>query len=80
MPYYGFNFPWMLVGGGARPKPTDERALDFLAANGFDFVRIPTNYRVWTTGFEYLRPEESVFDAIDGYLGACRSKPNAERR
>jgi endoglucanase len=74
VPYYGFNFQWMLVGDGARPKPTDEKALDFLAANGFDFARIPTNYRAWTTGFDYFAPDESVFEAIDGYLAACRSR------
>jgi hypothetical protein len=43
LPHYGFNFQWMLVGEGARPQPPDEKALDFLAAHAFNFVRIPTN-------------------------------------
>src|ERR1035437_4247226 len=37
-----------------RPWPPDERALDFMNAYGFDFVRIPTDYRVWTDGFDYF--------------------------
>ncbi len=71
---YGFNFQWMLVGAGERPKPPDERALDFLAREGFDFVRLPTDYRVWTTGFDYLHPDETVFESIDAYLAACRAR------
>ena len=74
MPHYGFNFQWMLVDEGTRPRPADEKALDFLAAYGFNFVRIPTNYRVWTADFDYFHPDESVFDAIDTYLEACRSR------
>jgi endoglucanase len=71
---YGFNFQWMLVGEGGIPRPPDERALDFMAARGFDFVRIPMDYRVWTTGFDYLHPDEAVFAAIDRYLDACRAR------
>jgi Endoglucanase len=74
MPQYGFNFQWMLVGDDARPQPPDEKALDFLAAHGFNFVRIPTNYRVWTTDFDYFHPDESVFDSVDTYHDACRSR------
>jgi len=70
----GFNVQWMLVERGERPRPTDERALDFMAANGFDFLRVPTDYRVWTTGFEYRRPDETVFESLDGYLAACRAR------
>lgn len=74
MPRYGFNVQWMLVGEDERPMPTDERVLDFLAAHGFDFLRLPTDYRVWTRGFDYLHPDESVFTAIDDALAACRSR------
>ena len=70
----GFNVQWMLVDPGRRPPPADERALDFMASNGFDFLRVPTDYRVWTTGFDYLHPDRSVFDFLDGYLEACRSR------
>lgn len=72
--HYGFNFQWMLVRPGERPRPPDERALDFLATYGFNFVRIPTNYRVWTTDFDYSHPDESVFESLDRHLHACRER------
>lgn len=68
---YGFNFTWMLPGEGGTPCRVDERALDFMAMEGFDFVRIPTDYRVWTEGFDYDAPDEAVFELIDSYLEAC---------
>jgi aryl-phospho-beta-D-glucosidase BglC (GH1 family) len=75
MRHYGFNFQWMYSWSpGQRPEPADERALDFLAKFGFNFVRIPTDYRFWTTNFDYFHPDESVFRYIDQYLEACRSR------
>ena len=71
---HGFNFQWMLVGDGGRPVPADERALDFLAEHGFDFVRIPTDYRLWTRDFDYRHPDEAIFGSLDGYLAACRAR------
>ena len=48
-PYYGFNFLWMYSAQkGESPAPADERALDFVAKRGFNFVRVPTNYWFWT--------------------------------
>ncbi|HEX2756397.1 MAG TPA: cellulase family glycosylhydrolase [Candidatus Limnocylindrales bacterium] len=72
MAWYGFNMQWMLVGGGRRPLPPDERALDFLSGLDFNFVRMPTDYRTWTTGFDYGHPDESVFATLDDHLVACR--------
>ena len=74
MPQYGFNFLWMYVSDGETPRPPDERALDFLARTGFNFVRVPTNYRSWVKDFDYLHPDESVFSYIDSYLEACRAR------
>jgi endoglucanase len=74
MPRYGFNFQWMFIWRGGPPTPLDERALDFLASYGFDFVRIPTDYRFWTRDFDYLNPDEAVFESLDGYLAACRAR------
>ena len=72
---YGFNFQWMFSWNpDRRPEPADERALDFLAKFGFNFVRIPADYRFWTEGFDYFRPNESIFDYFDEYLEACRSR------
>jgi aryl-phospho-beta-D-glucosidase BglC (GH1 family) len=75
MNYYGFNFQWMFSWKpDQRPAPADEKALDFLAKYGFNFVRIPTDYRFWTKDFDYTHPDESIFDSIDQYLEACRSR------
>jgi hypothetical protein len=73
--YYGFNFLWMFIyePGQAAPPP-DERALDFLAEYGFNFVRVPTDYRFWTRDFDYFHPDESVWEQIDGYLAACQAR------
>jgi hypothetical protein len=72
---YGFNFLWMYIwDAGRTPRPADERALDFMAATGFNFVRIPTDYKFWIKDFEYLKPDESVFVTLDSYLEACRTR------
>jgi len=75
MPRYGFNFLWMYIWGPDRkPDEADQRALDFMADMGFDFVRIPTDYRFWTTNFDYFHPNEAVFTYFDRYLEACRAR------
>lgn len=56
------------------PETADEKALDFLVNTGFNFVRIPTDYRFWTHGFDYFHPDEAIFAYIDGYLNACRAR------
>ena len=73
--HYGFNFQWMCSWKpDLKPEPADEKALDFLAEFGFNFVRIPLDYRFWTTDFDYFHPDEFVFPCIDQYLEACRSR------
>ena len=80
MPHYGFNFQWMFSWRpGALPKEPDLKALDFLAGHGFNFVRIPTDYRFWTNtsgpdGPDYFHPDEDIFCYIDSYLQACRER------
>jgi endoglucanase len=75
MTYYGFNFQWMYSSGSGRePMAADEKALDFLTGTGFNFVRIPTDYRFWIKDFSYLEPDESVFEYFDGYLAVCRAR------
>jgi aryl-phospho-beta-D-glucosidase BglC (GH1 family) len=75
MKYYGFNFQWMFSWmPDQQPASTDEKALDFLAKHGFNFVRIPTDYRFWTENFDYFHPNESIFRYIDQYLEACRTR------
>lgn len=75
MTYYGFNFLWMFIWEpGLAPAPIDTRALDFMAAHGLNFVRIPTDYRHWVRDFDYFHPDESVFTAIDTYLHEVTSR------
>jgi endoglucanase len=74
-PRYGFNFQWMFSAERTPThQPPDEKALDFLAATGFDFVRLPTDYRLWTRNFDYFHPDEQAFTVIDQTLEACRSR------
>jgi aryl-phospho-beta-D-glucosidase BglC (GH1 family) len=48
--------------------------LDFMAEFGFDFLRVPANYRFWTQGFDYFHPDRSVFAYFDSYLEACQAR------
>jgi len=59
---------------GRDPQPADEKALDFLAEMGFNFVRITTDYRYWTKDFDYFHPDEDVFKNLDSYLEACKQR------
>lgn len=59
---------------GQKPESADENTLDFLAEFGFNFVRIPLDYRFWTCDFDYFHPDESIFCCIDNYLEACSSR------
>lgn len=75
MKQYGFNFQWMASWNpDQRPGPADEKALDFLAEYGFNFARMPIDYRFWTCDFDYFHPDESTFTYIDQYLHACLSR------
>ncbi len=72
---YGFNFLWMFSKWGDRPPETvDERELDFVAEEGFNFVRIPADYRFWTKDFDYTHPDETVLAQVDRYLAACHER------
>ncbi len=59
---------------GQNPQPADEKALDFLAEFGFNFIRIPLDYRFWTHNFNYFQPAENIFYYIDSYIQACRAR------
>lgn len=79
MPYYGFNFQWMFSSSGAGPSgavpmPPDVKALDFLAKHGFNFIRIPTDYRFWTKDFDYFHLNERVFENLDAMLQASKAR------
>jgi endoglucanase len=57
-----------------KPEPANEKGLDFLAEFGFNFVRVPLDYRFWTQNFDYFQPDESIFKFVDRYLQACKSR------
>jgi aryl-phospho-beta-D-glucosidase BglC (GH1 family) len=53
-------------------QPPNLKELDFIAKHGFNFVRVPLDYRFWTKGFDYLNPDEGIFENfIDKYLEEC---------
>lgn len=74
MNHYGFNLLYMFSCHGQAPGVVNERELDFIAKHGFNFIRIPTDYRFWTKDFDYLHPDEHVIACIDQYFEACRER------
>lgn len=75
MPHVGFNFLWMFIWRQDRPAGVpDLTELDFLARHGFDFVRVPTDYRHWVRDFEYLNIDEAGLGPIDAYLAALQER------
>ncbi len=75
MPYYGFNFQWVVSSTHQQsPQKPDFKALDFLWKHGFNFVRIPCDYRFWVSDFNYQQPNEAALTWIDQYLDACMQR------
>jgi endoglucanase len=73
--WYGFNFQWIFSWSlDRKPLPPDLRALDFMAEQGFNFVRLAADYRFWTRDFKYEEPDVSILSVIDSYLAACRER------
>jgi aryl-phospho-beta-D-glucosidase BglC (GH1 family) len=52
--------------------PYQEWDFDFLAQNGFDFVRLPTDYRIWTAGQDEYR--EAPLKQIDQAIAWGRAR------
>lgn len=73
---YGFNFLWMFSYHPHHPLPEEPciEELDFMVSEGFNFVRIPTDYRFWTTGFDYTHPDEKILAYIDRYIDAINKR------
>lgn len=72
---YGFNFLWMYTKGhDNEPEEPNLRELDFIAEEGFNFVRIPTDYHFWIKDFDYFHPDERVLSYFDRYIEACNSR------
>jgi endoglucanase len=72
MPRYGFNHLWMYAADRrASAEPPDLKVLDFQQKWGLKFVRVPTDYRFWTTAHDYFKPDERVWEILDGYVASC---------
>ena len=71
---YGFNMLWSFYYSGSDAAPPDEKQLDFIAKRGFNYIRVPMDYRFWTKDFNYFNPDEKVFEKFDSYLAACRQR------
>ncbi|MDR2546431.1 MAG: cellulase family glycosylhydrolase [Lachnospiraceae bacterium] len=73
MKYHGFNMLYMFSKSYAdNPAAINERELDFIAKHGFNYIRIPMDYRFWTDGFNYTEPIEEKFALIDHYYETCK--------
>lgn len=73
MPHYGFNVQWLYT-LDQPVQDTDERVLDAMVAWGFDFLRLPTDYRLWSVGGDPLTADEAMLERIDDVLRACRER------
>jgi endoglucanase len=73
VPRYGFNLQWLYTSGAPARGP-DARVLDAMAAWGFDFLRLPTDYRLWSVGGDPYRADDGVLALIDDALAACRDR------
>ncbi len=73
MPRYGFNLQWLFQRDRGVSDP-DVKVLDAIAAWGFDFVRLPMDYRTWAVDGDPRRADEQVLGRIDAALEASRSR------
>ena len=74
MKKYGFNMLWMFIFSGKKAEKPDLKQLDFIAKHGFNYIRVPMDYRFWTRDFDYFNPDENIFKSIDTYLSECRQR------
>jgi endoglucanase len=73
MPRTGFNMQWLYNKNRAFSGP-DEKVLDAIAAWGFDFVRLPADYRLWSMDNDPYQADEQVLALIDDVLAACQAR------
>lgn len=69
---YGFNAQWAFsIGRNEKPLEPNRRMLDFMTQYGFNFLRIPIDYRFW---MESVTPQKigainhTFLDIIDRYV------------
>jgi endoglucanase len=76
VPRYGFNVQWMFS-KDRQPGPelVDERMLDAIAGWGFDFLRVPCDYRLLLTDpNDFGAANETALEAVDSYLAATQKR------
>ena len=67
----GFNLLEMFMAGGAKPFRKEDFAL--IAELGFDFVRLPLDYRCWTDPGDWTRFRDDRLAWVDDAVGFGRS-------
>ncbi|MBR3098392.1 MAG: cellulase family glycosylhydrolase [Clostridia bacterium] len=71
----GFNMLWCYSRWkDPLPREADERELDFIAEEGFNFIRVPADYRFFVPDGDFTRPREEALAFADRYLAACRER------
>ena len=74
MKKYGFNLLWMYAFNEQPYKCVNEKELNFIADNSFNFIRMPLDYNFWTKDFDYFNPDEKVLEQIDKYYIECEKR------
>lgn len=73
MTYYGFNLQWLYTKNQPVSGP-DERVLEAIASWGFNFVRLPTDYRLFCVDDDPHHPNEMGLAQVDAILAACADR------
>jgi endoglucanase len=71
--HYGFNLQWLFMRPAGATEP-DPRVLDTIASWGFNFVRLPCDYRFFTAPPGYPPAAEHALARVDRCLEACRAR------
>jgi hypothetical protein len=72
---YGFNAQWAFSSHDREvPAPVNPRMLDFMAQYGFNFLRIPIDYRFWMDALKpdgQMRIHDRFLDTVQTYVDAA---------
>lgn len=72
--WYGFNVLWFFSAGWGKEKISpklihiNEKELDFMAAMGCNFVRVPVDYRFFIHDFKYDEYDENMLCVLDNAI------------
>jgi endoglucanase len=75
---HGFNLQWLFWRDDDAPhanaREPDPKVLDAIARWGFNFVRLPCDYRFFTAAPHYPAPAEEALARVDAALAAARER------